>query len=343
MKKTLIALAAVAVSSAAFAQVTLTGKYAVAYTSAETAAGVKSSGFGTTDGDVVFSAVEDLGSGMKAGASLALKLRGRDSVVTTTATDDVTKKAVANVTLATSGAASNTVGGRDASVFLEGGFGRITLGTIEAGNGIIGRASAGAPVIGQDNGVTLDGAGNVDMMSYSLPLMTGLTATVMLIDSIGNPGAGGMQSGETILNTTQDATLVGFAYSAGPISAGLDHTAFGKNDAPTGTDSRTRLSASYDLGVAKLGFGYQAKETLAKVKDTQMMFGVSAPLGAVTLGATYASKDFKASNTSDATGFEIGANYAFSKRTNLQAAYLSQELKDKDAATTMRVRLMHSF
>jgi predicted porin len=73
-----------------------------------------------------------------------------------------------------------------------------------------------------------------------------------------------------------------------------------------------------------------------------MMFGVSVPMGAITLGATYASKDSD-NNAVDATGWELGANYAFSKRTNLQTAYLSQSINDGADATHLRVRLMHSF
>jgi predicted porin len=294
------------------AQVTVSGKYAVAYTSTESAAGVKASGFGTTDGDVVFTAAEDIGAGMKAGASMAVQVRGRK-------------------------ADNTTINGRDASVYLQGGFGRITLGSIEAGNGIVGRASAGAPVIGQDGGVTLDGAGNVDMASLSLPIGA-VTATVMLIDSIGAPGAGGMQSAAA----TTDATLVGLAYAAGPISAGLDHTTFGKNAAAAGTDSRTRVSASYNLGVATVGAGYQTKETFAGVSDNQMMVGVSVPMGAITLGATYATKDSD-TDAADASGYEVGMNYAFSKRTNMQVAYQSIGLDAGDDATAFRVRLMHSF
>jgi predicted porin len=306
-------LAAVAVSSAAMAQVTVSGKYAVAYDSIKTAAGAKSSGLRTSDGDVVFTANEDIGAGMKAGASMAVQVRGRK-------------------------ADNTTINGRDASVYLQGGFGRITLGSIEAGNGIVGRAQAGAPVIGQDGGVTLDGAGNVDMASLSLPIGA-VTATVMLIDSIGAPATAGMQSAAA----TQDATLIGLAYAAGPISIGLDHTAFGQNAAAaTATDSRTRVSASYNLGVATVGAGYQTKETYAGLGDTQMMFGVSVPMGAITLGATYASKDSD-NNAVDATGWELGANYAFSKRTNLQTAYLSQSINDGADATHLRVRLMHSF
>jgi hypothetical protein len=334
-------LAAVAVSSAAMAQVTVSGKYAVAYQSIETAAGAKSTGFGTTDGDVVFSGAEDIGAGMKAGASLALKLRGRDSAVTAASTaKNADGSAVdATITSSVSGAASSaSVNGRDATVYLQGGFGRITLGTVEAGNGIVGRAQAGAPVIGQDGNVTLDGGANVDMASLTLPIGA-VTATVMLIDSIGNPGTAGMQAAAA----TQDATLIGLAYAAGPISVGLDQTTFGRNTAAaTATDTRTRVSASYDLGVARIGFGYQTKETYASVADNQMMVGVSVPMGAITLGATYASRD-NDNNAVDATGYELGANYAFSKRTNLQTAYLSQSVNKGEDATTLRVRLMHSF
>jgi hypothetical protein len=323
------------------AQVTVSGKYAVAYQSIETAAGAKSTGFGTTDGDVVFSGAEDIGAGMKAGASLALKLRGRDSAVTAASTaKNADGSAVdATITSSVSGAASSaSVNGRDATVYLQGGFGRITLGTVEAGNGIVGRAQAGAPVIGQDGNVTLDGGANVDMASLTLPIGA-VTATVMLIDSIGNPGTAGMQAAAA----TQDATLIGLAYAAGPISVGLDQTTFGRNAAAaTATDTRTRVSASYDLGVARIGFGYQTKETYASVADNQMMVGVSVPMGAITLGATYASRD-NDNNAVDATGYELGANYAFSKRTNLQTAYLSQSVNKGEDATTLRVRLMHSF
>jgi predicted porin len=341
MKKTLIALAVIAVSGTAFAQstVNLTGKFGAAYTSNKSAAGAKTNGFGVTDGDVVFTAVEDLGGGMKASASIALKARGRDSAVTTGVVG-ATTTTTTSTTTSVAGAASNTVGGRDASVSLMGGFGTVTLGAIEAGNGIIGLASAGAPVIGQDNGVTLDGAANVDLFAYTTPaLIPGLTAKVLLIDSIGNPGTAGAQSAAA----TQDATLIGVNYGAGALAVAADYTAFGQNAAAaTGTDSRTRISASYDLGVAKLGAGFQSKESFAGVKDTQYMLGVSAPMGPVLLGATYAVRNNDVAAV-DAKGFELGAGYSFSKRTTLQTAYLSQKINGGTAATSLRVRLMHAF
>jgi len=316
MKKTLIALAVLAVSSAAMAQssVTLTGKFGYAYTANKTSANVKSNGFGTTDGDWNIAATEDLGGGLKAGANMALKLRGRG--------------------------ATGVADGRDSTVFISGGFGTLTAGAIEAGNGIIGRASAGAPTIGQDSNVTLDGAGNVDIVMYTTPaLIPGLTATFMMIDSIGAPAADGLQ----VAATTQDATVVGLNYANGPLSVGIDATSFGQNAAAnTTTDARTRMSVSYDLGVVKVGAGLQTKKTYANVKDSQTMLGVSMPAGAWTLGATYAVRNNDVA-TSDAKGWELGANYAFSKRTALQVATRNLKVNGGTAETATRARLMHSF
>jgi len=332
MNKTLIALAVVAASGAAFAQssVTLSGKLGVAYEAKKSAAGSKTNGFGVTDGNVTFAAVEDLGGGLKAAASMDVRVRGRDSA------DD---GAAAACTAFPCAASRDGVGGRDASVSLMGGFGTVTLGAVEAGNGIIGLASAGAPVIGQDDNVTLDGAGNVDMLAYTTPaLFPGLTAKVLLIDSIGDPNGGGMESAAT----TQDATLVGVNYSAGPLAVAADYTAYGLNAVASGSDTRTRISTSYDLGVVKLGAGFQTKESTLNVKDKQYMVGVSAPMGPLVVGATYAEKDNDVA-TADAKGFELGAQYNFSKRTALQTAYKSQKINGGPAATHVRVRLMHSF
>lgn len=333
MKKTLIAMAVVAVSGAAFAQssVTLSGKLGVAYAGSEVGTlgastakpvGYKSNGLEVTDGNVTFAAVEDLGGGMKAAVSMDVKVRGRG--------------------------AAGVVDGRDASVSLMGGFGTVALGAIEAGNGIIGRASAGAPTIGQDNGKTLDAASNIDYLSYTSPaLIPGLRARAMLIDSIGVPQAGGMEDKAS----TQEAVLLGLTYGAGPVDVSADYTAFGTNSAVPASaaqglaDKRVRVSGSYDLGMVKLGAGFQAKESQIGVKDNQYMLGVSAPFGPVLVGATYAARDNKLNNALDAKGYELGAQYNLSKRTNVQAAYLSQKSDSagSKADTQYRIRVMHSF
>ena len=51
----------------------------------------------------------------------------------------------------------------------------------------------------------------------------------------------------------------------------------------------------------------------------------------------------KSTGAKATTGYELGAQYNFSKRTALQAAYLSQKTSGLTADTAMRIRLMHSF
>ena len=172
-----------------------------------------------TDGNVKFSASEDLGGGMSVLTAMDIQSRGRDT----------------------------TIVGRDASITLVTGFGGFTLGAVEAGNGILGLGGAGAPVIGLDGNTAgtgsgvLDGGVNVNIAKYSLPLGNGIGISVSRTDSaaaLKGPNAG---------NT------YGATYSMNAISAALDYT-----DAALA--KRTRVSGSYDLGVAKLGAGYQTRK-----------------------------------------------------------------------------------
>lgn len=302
MKKTLIALAALA-STAAFAQstVNLTGKFGVAFQQAPGAV----AGLAVTDGDVVFNAVEDLGGGMKASASMAVRVRGRANSANT-------------------GSASTSVDGRDATVSLMGGFGTVTLGAVEAGNGIIGRGFAGAPVSLADgyDGSVLSGPSNVDWFRYTSPaLIPGLTANYQRVDSIGGPAAG---------KGALQANVVGVDYAAGPISAGLDYTTFSDKT------KRTRVSGSYNLGVATVGLGFEKPRS----GDNQIAAGVSVPLGAITAGLVYAK-------AGDKKGFGVGANYALSKRTVINASFGKVDAGGADGSATndnqYRIRVMHSF
>jgi len=188
MKKTLVAIAALALVGAASAQstVNLTGKFRFAYDAKNDGTGAataKTNGFGVTDGNVTFAAVEDLGGGLKAGATMDVRVRGRGP--------------------------AGVVDGRDATVWLAGGFGTLVGGAVESGNGIIGLGGAGAPVIGLDDGIALAGASNVDWLAYTTPNMGGFTATVQIVDSIGAPTGGGLQGSATL----QDGTLIGAGYS----------------------------------------------------------------------------------------------------------------------------------
>jgi len=326
MKKTLVALAALA-SVSAFAQsaVTLSGKLGVAYTNTqaftpatatEAASTAKGNGFSVTDGNVTFAAVEDLGGGLKAGASMDVKVRGRNATPGT------------------------TIDGRDASVYVMGGFGRVSAGAVEAANGILSLGGAGGTMIGLDNGRVLDGGANIDFIRYDAKLGP-VGVSLGMADSITNPGANGLQKAAT----TSKGTTVGLSYANGPLAVAADTTSFGQNSAPAAaTKSRFRVSTSYDLGVAKLGFGYQTKKafTVGAVANKQMVLGVAVPFGPATVGFNWGSNT---QGTAKTTGYDLGVNYAMSKRTAIQTALLNDKSNAVGARDnrTFRVRLMHSF
>jgi len=322
MKKSLVALAAlVAVGAASAQSVNVSGKLGFAYATSAGAGAVsaKQDGLGVTDGDFVIAASEDLGGGLKIDASMAVQSRGR----------------------------TTAIAGRDATLALSGSFGSLTIGAIDTGNGILGLGGADAPTIGLDGAqgwdtsisrMVLADPGFMDILLYTSPDLGGLTFSVAMLDA---NGAGGMQS----TAATQDATLVGVNYAAGPFAVAADYTSYGLNAVAAGADNRLRLSGSYDLGVVKFGLGYEKQKSTAAVNNTEThtLLGLSAPVGsALTVGATYVRNTADALNT--ITAYELGAGYSLSKRTGLQAAY--QHISEDTvagSATAFRVRLLHSF
>ena len=295
-------MAAVAVAGAATAQVSVTGALGFGWEGVSPAVGGSETGIKVTDGNVKFSASEDLGGGMSVLTAMDIQSRGRDT----------------------------TIAGRDASITLVTGFGGFTLGAVEAGNGILGLGGAGAPVIGMDGNVVLDGGANVDIAKYSLPLGNGIGISVARTDAAA--ALKGANAGNTY----------GATYSMNAISAALDYT-------DTALLKRTRVSGSYDLGVAKLGVGYQTrKASTAGVAlfgagtNKQTVLGVSAPYGAFTFGLNYATNKQSANNTSN-KGIDAGVSYALSKRTNVYAQMQSVTVGTGDASKTTRVKMVTSF
>ena len=295
-------MAAVAVAGAATAQVSVTGALGFGWEGVSPAVGGSTTGIKVTDGNVKFSASEDLGGGMSVLTAMDIQSRGRDT----------------------------TIAGRDASITLVTGFGGFTLGAVEAGNGIIGLGGAGAPVIGLDGNTAgdadgvLDGGVNVNIAKYSLPLGNGIGISVARTDAA------------NALKGTNAGNTYGATYSMDPISAAFDYT-----DAALA--KRTRVSGSYDLGVAKLGAGYQTRKfTGAASTNKQTVLGVSAPYGAFTFGLNYSTNKQSTANISN-KGIDLGVSYALSKRTNVYAQMQSVTIGNLAAAKTTRVKMVTSF
>ncbi len=80
------------------------------------------------------------------------------------------------------------------------------------------------------------------------------------------------------------------------------------------------LAGAYDLGVAKLSAGYKTdKLSFADSTLKSTILGVTAPMGAMTLKASYVAR--KADSDKVANQFALGAVYDLSKRTSVYAAY----------------------
>ena len=310
-------MAAVAVAGAASAQVSITGNLGYGWETKSQGNGPSTKGLKVTDGNVKFSATEDLGGGMSVATAMDIQSRGRVT----------------------------GIAGRDASITLVTGAGGFTLGAVEAGNGIIGLGGAGAPTIGLDgnraqsdpvagarnNGV-LDGASTVNIAQYSLPVGNGFGISIARIDDT--------ETGEG----ANPGNVYGATYAMAGFNAKVDVT-------KAQLLNRTRLSASYDLGSAVIGAGYQTRKSTTAVLATgaldagtnkQTIIGVAMPVGALTVGLNYATNKNSTEGVSN-KGTDIGVSYALSKRTALYAQMQRVTVGTAEATTTTRFKLKTSF
>ena len=252
-------MAAVAVAGAATAQVSVTGALGFGWEGVSPAVGGSETGIKVTDGNVKFSASEDLGGGMSVLTAMDIQSRGRD-------TDII---------------------GRDASITLVTGFGGFTLGAVEAGNGILGLGGAGAPVIGLDGNTAgtgsgvLDGGVNVNIAKYSLPLGNGIGISLSRVDSA------------AALKGLNAGNVYGATYSMNAISAAFDYTdtVMAKRTRVSGSYDLgvVKLGAAYQT----------RKFTGATSTNKQTVLGVSAPYGAFTFGLNYSTNKQSTANISN--------------------------------------------
>lgn len=346
MKKTLVALAVLAASGASFAQVTIVGNVGFSYQQSPaltyvgaTAPGAttpRQQGFQIQDGEIYVTATEDLGGGWAATARGGWTMRGRDTAVITR---DATVSLRTPVGQLTAGAVRTC--------------GPIVTILSSAITGPVWTANE------SNNNVPLSKCSLIDVVSFTAPMGAG--SPVMLSGAYGEfsgTGATASFNGSTAGNATGlTFGQVSAVYAAGPLLAGIDYTTFqmarnnlgtayaafggsfqGAIDAYDGL-GRTRLWGSYDFGSFKVGAGYQ--NVTRNVAD-QYALSVTVPMGAVTLGMDYTVRAAQGKidvSTVAAQGviyglngaregdkewssIGVGATYAFSKLTTLNASYI---------------------
>lgn len=316
MKKSLIALAVLAASSAAMAQssVTLFGivDANVGYVNHSGAANKSVYGVGTSGNATSrlgFRGTEDLGGGLKAGFWLEGELF-----------NDAGNPAGFNFL-------------RRSTVSLMGGFGEVRLGRDYTPTylpfikyDVFGQVGIGRneSLLRNWGGSTTADASAVrqsNIVSYYSPNMSGFT--------------GGLGYGFDEKTTGKEGRYVGVygAYDNGPLSAALGFERRNVNAAGATDQDKMTLGASYDLKVAKLvGLVQQTKLKTGSVSNKYNAYalGVTAPVGAGEVKAQYAMYDQKAID-SKAHHLSLGYVHNLSKRTALYGTVAYMKNKDASA------------
>ena len=310
MKKSLIALAAVAASGAAMAQSSVT-LYGVVDTSVAYVKGDKSvSGLlnsGASTSRLGFRGVEDLGNGLKA-----------EFVLEGQVDPD-----------------NGTAGGfnfkRQSTVGLAGEFGQVRLGrALTASYNAVSRYDVFGTV-GLGSTLAWSGAEtgyqnrSNNMISYISPKFAGFGVGI------------DYGFGERKKNKTDRYMGIGATYDNGPLSLGLgyDKENNGLGALPNEDLKTWQLGCSYDFAVVKLAaFYYETKYTQISTNGSDKLktwnLGVSAPVGAAgVVKASY--NNYKLSDSSEkAQQFSLGYVHSLSKRTALYGTY--SYLKNKNGA-----------
>ena len=298
MKKTLVAIAALAAVSA-FAQstVTLSGTIAYGYQQDTTAA--KNKGFTNTDMGFTLSAVEDLGGGMAA---------------------------FANATYDTTGSTfASTVLRRNSAIGLRGGFGQVSIGNTRSSD-LLTRAwvaPSSLPDGIYDSNAAMFTRAPIDVITYATKF-DAFTPSISYVES----GADG--------NTTPatKTTVLQLDYANGPLAAGVSYKM--TTGLAAGIEKNNlEMAATYDLGVAKLGVGYDGKRAgTAKGTDkAAFALGVAVPFGATVVGVNWAKRGA-------AKATEFAAQYNLSKRTFVN---FSAGKQNADVSSQYRIKLQHNF
>jgi predicted porin len=282
MKKTLIALAVLAASSASMAQVTLYGVADLSL-SATNQTGVRSdasmSGNGLlNDGNSRWGikTVEDLGGGLKLTAQFEQNINYENG-------------------------STVTADSRYAYMALDGSFGRIKAGRTLTPSffGVAAWELTGAAnftAVGNQFAFAGAGSRNSSEFSYTTPNFGGLTATLGYVTEL-DLGAAGSPS-------KTDANII---YAAGPLAVGFSY-----NKVSNVSDGNYSLGASYNFGSFILAGSYQDPAG----QQQGWTLGASLPVGAWKF-----TVDVAQDTGFDDTNYLLYAGYSLSKRTTVYGAY----------------------
>jgi len=168
-----------------------------------------------------------------------------------------------------------------------------------------------------------------NLIRYTTPdLIPGLSANAAFYK---NATSNSATAAGIIGDTNGEGTDFGVRFTAGAFDAMAAYTNYATTNG-TGFDFSVKntimsLGASYDAKMVK-GFvtynkrDYDVTATNTLIKFTDVTVGLNAPLGNTNLLVAYSSgTDDSSVQKTDKSGFQVGAVYNFSKRTNVYAVY----------------------
>ena len=363
MKKTLVALAVLAASGAAMAQVSMTGNFSFGFV--ETSAGktsatgatAKSSGLGVQTSEVYLNVKEDLGGGM--GLSLKYGFGGLD------------RSGESSTQPYTTGS-NGPVTGRNGSATLTTPVGAITYGTNKIADYLNAMAGLGMNIddMSDTRGTNLlAGRARRDFVQYDVP-MGAFRVSLAHLESANDLGIGDGAQGANVsaAGGAQRINVVGLNYDKSGLVLNGQYLSYDGNWSPRGlpvatnpladgnVDNVVRFGGSYNFGMAKVGAAMQIVDYMGSRKDTQTMLTVAVPLGAIDLGASYAMRKVEDSvvkdasgnnvNNGDRDGYLLYAAYNLSKRSAVKFQYSDVKtsvLSGQENSTTMYAIMSHNF
>jgi len=319
MKKSLVALAALAVVGAASAQVSLTGNYTAGWTYDSSSSSVVVNGLHTDTADIAIEAKEDLGGGTSAVAHIGAGGFNRGS----------------------------SVGGEDAYLTVGGGFGSVKMGSTESGMAY----DVSTPGGGQGfDGNVFSGNVTNDNLTYSLPSFGATTVSVGYADysATANSAGGNGNDGSA---ASQASVNVAVSYAAGPLSVVGKVNSYKNNEiAVNNKQSRYIARVAYDMGVANVGLSVASTKYAQSDASLQTQLGVAVPVGNLTLSAKYATnKDYSSAAASGAaatksSGYVLAGDYSITKTVGLGVSAYSWSVDGTSGTNTgYRVLLGKSF
>jgi predicted porin len=156
------------------------------------------------------------------------------------------------------------------------------------------------------------------------------STTTTTIDSNGDTTTIVTKSGAVA--EVASVTDIGLFYANGPLSAGYSVYKVAAKTGGTSTQ-QNNLAVTYDLGMAKLGFGSYSETKGAATDSKATNLSVTVPMGNLSLIANTGSKDDTTAANKDRSITAVGVKYALSKSTSVYARMVNQKFDNMTANT----------